>query len=616
MIFQSIRWRIAFPYVLLILLSMVGLTVYLSTWFQRDYVQDIQGQLKASGYFAGQTIETLLSQGGQLQDLNDALANRWADALKVRVTIVMTDGRVLADSEQDSETMENHLSRPEIQQALTRGAGTATRFSQTMGYDMLYNAVSFHGGIPPFHPPYEGGQREVGRVSIPDAGKEEIVGVVRLAIPVSTIDASVVNLRYTVVVGSLVAAILAIILAFLIAGRTTHPVRQLTRVVERMAQGDLSARLMPVTRDEIGRLTVMFNRMAEELQEKITTMSSQRKRLAAILEHMADGMIITDEEGRVQMINRTAARLLGTTQNVAVGSSFVQVARDHELVQAWQQCNQWDEEQVDMVELDRRSLFVRIIVTPIHEGDIRTCLVILQDLTQVQRLESVRRDFISNISHELRTPLASLKALVDTLRDGALDDPPAAQHFLDRMETEVDALVQIVDELLELSRLESGRMPFQMRPAAASDLIGYPVERLSSQAERAGLRLKVDVSEDLPRAMADVERIQRVISNLIHNAIKFTPAGGTVRVSAKFDAGEDEVVIAVEDTGVGIPEDDLSRIFERFYKADRARQRGSGTGLGLAIARHIVQAHDGRIWVDSVEKQGSTFYFSLPVAKS
>ena len=591
MIFQNIRWRIAFPYVLLILLIMVGLSVYLSGWFQRDYVQDTQSQLKASGYFAGQTIETLLSQGGELTDLDDALASRWADALGVRVTIVAVDGRVLADSEQDSKTMENHLNRPEIQQALADRTGIATRFSRTMGYDMLYNAVSFR-----------------------DGKGENPIGVVRLAIPVSDIDASVVNLRYTIAVVCLIAAALAIVLAFLIAGRTTYPVRQLTHAVERMAQGDLSARLLPITRDEIGRLTVMFNWMAEELQEKMTTLSSQRKRLAAILEHMADGIVITDEEGRVQMINRAAARLLGTTQNVAMGSSFVRVARDHELVQAWQQCDQWDEEQVDTVELDRHSLFVRIVVTPVHEEDKRSCLVILQDLTQVRRLESVRRDFISNISHELRTPLASLKALVDTLRDGALDDPPAAQRFLDRMETETDALAQIVDELLELSRLESGRVPFRMSPVAVPELINAPVERLRSQAQRAELSLRIDLSPDLPRVVADIERIQRVISNLVHNAIKFTPSGGAVRISAELDAEEDEMVIAVKDTGVGIPADDLPRIFERFYKVDRARQRSSGTGLGLAIARHIVQAHNGRIWVDSVEGQGSTFYFSLPVA--
>jgi len=429
----------------------------------------------------------------------------------------------------------------------------------------------------------------------------------------SQINAGIAHLRRTIAAFAVIASVLAVLLAALIAERTARPIRQLTGVVERMAQGDLSARLLPTTEDEVGRLTVMFNWMAEQLQDKVTTLSSHRRRLAAILEQMADGIIITDDRGQVRMINRAAARLLGTTQNAALDRSFIQVVRDHQLVQVWQQCNQWDEEQIATVEVDRHALFVRIAVTPIHEKDNRTCLVILQDLTQIRRLESVRRDFISNVSHELRTPLASLRALAETLRDGALDDPPAAQHFLDRMETEVDALTQMVGELLELSRVESGKSPLQVEPVPVGDLILPPLDRLRAQAVRSDLDLDVDLPPNLPPVMADVERIQRVVTNLVHNAIKFTPAGGSIRVFAEQAPEEGEVIIAVRDTGVGISGDDLSHIFERFYKADRAR-RGSGTGLGLAIARHLIQVHNGRIWVDSAEGQGSTFYFSLPSA--
>jgi len=238
-------------------------------------------------------------------------------------------------------------------------------------------------------------------------------------------------------------------------------------------------------------------------------------------------------------------------------------------------------------------------------------LVILQDLTQVRRLETVRRDFVSNISHELRTPLASLKALVDTLRDGALEDPPAAQRFLDRMEVEVDALTQMVQELLELSRIESGQVPLQLQAVSIAEAVNIPAERLRPQAERAGLRLDVTLPADLPPVLADAERIQQVVTNLVHNAIKFTPPGGRVTVTAQ--AAGAEVIVTVQDTGVGIPAEDLPRIFERFYKADRARA-GAGTGLGLAIARHIIQAHGGRIWAESAKGRGSNFYFALPTA--
>jgi two-component system phosphate regulon sensor histidine kinase PhoR len=284
------------------------------------------------------------------------------------------------------------------------------------------------------------------------------------------------------------------------------------------------------------------------------------------------------------------------------------VARDHRIIALWQQCREQGGERIEPVEVDRQGPFLQAIVAPLQDAEPRACLVILQDLTQVRRLETVRRDFISNISHELRTPLASLRALADTLRDGALEDPPAARRFLDRMETEVDALTQMVQELLELSRIESGQVPFRLAPVAVADVVLAPVERLRPQAERFVLRLAVDLPPDLPPVLADAERIQQVVTNLVHNAIKFTPSGGEVTVSAA--AGEGEVVVSVHDTGVGIPADDLPRIFERFYKADQARS-GGGTGLGLAIAKHIVQGHGGRIWAESIEGRGSTFYFSL-----
>jgi two-component system phosphate regulon sensor histidine kinase PhoR len=237
-------------------------------------------------------------------------------------------------------------------------------------------------------------------------------------------------------------------------------------------------------------------------------------------------------------------------------------------------------------------------------------LVILQDLTRIRRLETVRRDFISNISHELRTPLAGLKALVDTLRGGAIKDPPAAKRFLKRMDAEVDALTQMVEELLALSRIESGQAPLRLGPTPVAEVVIPPVDRLRPQAERAGLEFVVLLPPQLPQVLAEADRARLVLTNLAHNAVKFTPPGGRIVVAARV-AG-DEVIFSVEDTGVGIPAEDLPRIFERFYKADRARS-GGGTGLGLAIAKHLVQGHGGRIWAESVEGQGSTFSFTLPV---
>ena len=212
----------------------------------------------------------------------------------------------------------------------------------------------------------------------------------------------------------------------------------------------------------------------------------------------------------------------------------------------------------------------------------------------------------------MRTPLASLRALVETLRDGALDDPPAAGRFLDRMEIEVDALTQMVEELLELSRIESGQVPLRLNPVLPSAAVLPAVDRLRHQAERNQVTIETDVPRDLPLVLIDAGRIHQVVTNIVHNAIKFTPSGGTIRIAAQADA--DFVTISVRDTGIGISAHDRPRIFERFYKTDRSRAVG-GTGLGLAIAKHLIQAHDGRIWVESVEGKGSTFSFTLPIAE-
>jgi two-component system phosphate regulon sensor histidine kinase PhoR len=272
---------------------------------------------------------------------------------------------------------------------------------------------------------------------------------------------------------------------------------------------------------------------------------------------------------------------------------------------------------VAAVEFDR-NLFIQAFVTPFEESGTRGFLVILQDLTQVRFLQTVRRDFISNISHELRTPLASLRAIVETLQDGALEEPELAARFLDRADGEIDTMTQMVEELLELARIESGEVPLQMTETGIVDLVQVPYERIQSQADRRGIILSRDIPDDLPHVLADAERMYRVVSNLLHNAIKFTDAGGTVRIAA-YAEGERpaDVTILVHDNGIGIADDDIGRIFERFYKSDRARTRGvGGTGLGLAIARHLVEAHGGRIWVNSKEGKGTTFYFTIPTVSA
>ena len=420
------------------------------------------------------------------------------------------------------------------------------------------------------------------------------------------------RLRVAVLIAALTLIAAGAVVSYHLGKETRGRLQRLTETSRRLAAGDLRARLIPRGRDDFTTMCQTFNAMADEFESRVTTMTRQRDEQAAVLEYMADGVLILDGSGRVQLVNHAATELLQMERASIVGRSFAQVVRDHHLVELWHRSQQYGQEEIAGLEISHLGLYVRAIVTPLAVGESPRCMILIQDLTRTRQLETVRRDFVSNISHELRTPLASIKAVVDTLREGALSDLFAAQHFLDRLDTEVEDITQIVQELLELSRVESGRVSLRREPTSVDTLVVTPVDRLRPQAERAQLAMEINIAEDLPLVMADTDRIRQVITNLVHNAIKFTPPKGTVTVSA--EAVNDRVQIAVSDTGVGIPIEDVPRIFERFYKADQARS-GGGTGLGLAIARHVVEAHRGEIWVERIEGQGATFYFTLPVAK-
>jgi len=354
------------------------------------------------------------------------------------------------------------------------------------------------------------------------------------------------------------------------------------------------------------------NNLIKNLNLQLSSLSAERARLAAVLDQMTDGVLIVDSQGRIQFANPASKKLFETVD--PINRSIVEVVRHHQLVEAWQRCQQTNELQSESIEVPARRQFLQLVVIPdAHAGG---SLLLVQDLTRVRRLETVRRDFISNISHELRTPLASLKALTETLQNGALSDPEAGPRFLSRIVTEVDALTQMTQELLDLSRIESGQVELNLAPISPKKLLISACDRMKLQAERAGLTLRVECSDDLPNVRADYARLEQVLVNLIHNSVKFTRPGGEVILLAETADTEERsagggVRFGVKDTGIGIPSEDVPRIFERFYRVDRSRS-GSGTGLGLSIARHIVETHQGKIWVDSIEGQGSTFFFTIP----
>jgi len=364
-------------------------------------------------------------------------------------------------------------------------------------------------------------------------------------------------------------------------------------------------RLSESSRD-LGELASTVNARLSTFDLRLSSSEKERAKLSAILDQLSDAVLITDADGRVQFNNPAAEKLFGAH---LAGRSVVEAIRHHQLVDAWRRCHESGEPQSESVEVPASKHFLQLIVVPDRDTRGGT-LLLVQDLTRVRRLETVRRDFISNLSHELRTPLASLKALTETLQGGAFADAEAGPRFLSRIHTEVDALTQMAQELLDLSRIESGQVELVLQKVEARALLKSAMDRMHLQAERAGVSLTLGETVTRSEVRVDAARLEQVLVNLIHNAVKFTRRGGSVILSANEENGA--VVFAVRDTGVGIPADELSRIFERFYRVEKSRT-GSGTGLGLSIAKHIVGAHGGKIWAESEEGRGSIFYFSIPL---
>jgi two-component system phosphate regulon sensor histidine kinase PhoR len=569
---------------------MLGLGIFLSNFIRQAYLNDLDEQLAADALLIGEIIRPYLLAEASPTDM-DILAKDWADRLGKRVTLLAADGTVLGESHEDVDQMDNHLDRTEIQQAIAHGKGTSTRYSRTLNEDMRYSAIAV-------------------------IDHEKIIGFARVALSLKSIQETITSLQLTLVGAAVIFASLAILLALWITERTVQPLRELTQDAVQWSNAELESvhpavHMSVQNTDEIGQLSRAFNVMAVELRSQIEALKSERSKMVAVLSAMTDGVLIVDSRGLVQLNNPASEAMFAVNGGELLGYSLAEVMRHHQLIELWQRCQETGEAQFTALEIAQNRLYLQVSAVPLGQALPGHTLLLLENLTRLRYLETIRQDFISNISHELRTPLASLKALTETLQDGALEDPPAAHRFLERMETEVDSLSLMVSELLELSRIESGRVPLKLYPAHPDELVLQAIDRLHLQAERSGLQVVANTDPDLPPVLADPTRLEQVLVNLLHNAIKFTPSGGVIQVGTELEG--DRVLFTVRDTGIGITTDDLPRIFERFYKADRARSSG-GTGLGLAIARHLVEAHGGQIWADSIEGKGSTFFFTIPVA--
>lgn len=407
-------------------------------------------------------------------------------------------------------------------------------------------------------------------------------------------------------IGAVTGGAIAVLLAVLYLLRPLQGVRD---AAAHIAAGDLGARIRQRPPGPAGQMVDALNRVAEQFQKQMDTASEGESRLAAALNSSIDAVAALDNEGRILFANVAFEEVFGRGLDEVAGKPFAYALADEDVIDAIRASREQGLRKISVIERPGR-LFFQVVTTPISGGGEWSVLIVFHDITDVQRTEQIRRDFVANVSHELRTPLAALKSVVETLAEGALEDETVAREFLRRADGEVDRLVQLVEELLELSRIESGDQPLALQETDVAALLTEAADRLRPQAARAHLNLKLELEPGLGLARLDAARIERAVVNLLHNAIKFTPSGGDVTLAASREDGS--LLVQVRDTGTGIAPSDLTRIFERFYKVDQSRASG-GSGLGLALVKHAVEAHGGSVHVESEQTKGSVFSFRIPL---
>ncbi len=580
---RSIYWKITIPFILIIVAGMTLLGLYTANSTRATEINRLENQLTNEARLVAEISgSTFSAPDAQIQ--LDRIAKTIGQEISSRITLIAVNGTVLGDTDQNPLTMENHSNRPEVIAALSSGSGQAIRYSATLHENMMY-------------------------VAVPVNDQGHVIGISRVALPLTAVESAISSLVLTIIAAIAIVTLFTVTAAAVIAAVITRPVRQMTRAAEGLAAGRLGEQIAIRGNDEIGRLGRAFNEMSASLKATMEANEMERGKLATILASLTDGVIMIDSERNILLANPAAERLFNIKAVTAANHPLIEAVHDHEIDELAKKSLKTRKEQTTQLD-SADSRFLRVIAKPVASGGSAAVLVLFQDLTELRSLQTMRRELIGNISHELRTPLAGIKAMVETLKDRAIEDKETAKDFLTRIEGEADRLSQIVSEITQLSRIETGQADFKTVSTDLNALIKDVIAEMEPIAEKQRVTLTADLDQTMPAVAVDKERIRQTLINLVHNAIKFNKPGGKVIVST--GAGEDSVTVSVTDDGIGISPDDLPRVFERFYKADKARSRG-GSGLGLAIAKHTIQAHEGTIWARSETGKGSTFSFRIPV---
>jgi two-component system phosphate regulon sensor histidine kinase PhoR len=578
---SRIFWRLFGVYGVLLTISFGTLGWVLIGRMENHLLQELQH---------GLGIKTLLLRDlvnrhneSELQEQTSRLAKE----TKIRITLIRASGEVLADSAEQPTKMENHRDRIEVQQAETSQIGVSTRYSGTVHQPMMYVARRNDQGP---------------------------VRYVRIALPLDAVATEIRWLHRVVWTATGITLVIALVLSIVIARRISAPLVKLSGAADSIARGDYGKKVLVSSFDEVGALAASFNAMSEACAAQIAQMNQDREQLRAIFRSMVEGVLVLDAQQTILFANEAASQLLGVALQSAQGQKVWQVFRLRQLNEAVEKILASDEPyrcDLEWTGSERRALALQGARLPgqPHRG----AVLVFHDITHLRKLETVRQDFVANVSHELKTPLAAIQATVETLLDGAMHDAEHNVRFLERIRESGDRLHRLVQDLLTLARIESSQAPLELEPIALQLAVEACISRQGDRAKAKDLQLIAEPAPEPVAALGDEEALAEILDNLVDNAIKYTPAGGTITL--RWFAEDREAILQVVDTGVGIPEKDLPRIFERFYRVDKARSRElGGTGLGLSIVKHLVQALGGTVAADSQVGRGSSFTIRIPRA--
>jgi two-component system phosphate regulon sensor histidine kinase PhoR len=580
-------WRLFATFSLLHLLAVGLLGVVIVNRTEGHFHRQLEESLHTKAILVREVVRNVpVAERASLQERMVTLRGEIA----TRITLIGADGEVLADSEENPEKMENHAGRPEVRAAGVSGFGTATRHSSTVNQSMMYVALRA------------------------DAGD---IAFVRVALPLVRVDEQLAELRRIVWTAAIITGFAVLGLAFWLTRRIVRPVHELMVGAERIASGSFGHKVYAMGHDELGQLAQTFNYMSERLVAQFGQLAEDREQLSMILSGMVEGVVAIDAQQRILFANKRAAELLDFETFSAVDHKLWEVVRQRSLQDIVRRALASPEpchEELNWNSPATKSLTVHAARMP--GSPLRGAVLVLHDTTELRRLERLRQEFVANVSHELKTPLSVIKACVETLQDGAIDDLEHRGPFVQKIAEQGERLHALILDLLTLARIESGAELFEFQALPLVPVVANCVERHRARAEAKDLVLEESADSDGstgngPIAWADEEAVHQILDNLVDNAIKYSPAGGHIWVRCR-EEGE-QVCLEVEDTGIGIPPQDLPRIFERFYRVDKARSRElGGTGLGLSIVKHLVQALHGTIGASSRPGHGSRFVVRLP----